>query len=144
MKIKLVMCNCKGLCPSFKDVNMNTLPFDAESELDIEYATLSPQSCGAGGNKVLMDVMRSADDDTYVVSGACAPKSQKKLFKRVLRESGFNEKHFVAVDIRETNNEGVIKRLKDTIDFVQEKGACPCEFDAGPCPEEVTGEIAKS
>jgi hypothetical protein len=40
---------------------------------------------------VLMDVMKSADEDTYVLSGACARKSQKKLFKRVLRESGFDE-----------------------------------------------------
>ena len=115
---------------------MNTLPFEAESELDIEYAALSPQSCGAGGNKVLRDVMESADEETYVLSGACAPEAQKKLFKRVLRESGFNEKHFVAVDIRETDNAGVLKRLKDTIDFVEEKGVCPCQFAAGSCPEE--------
>jgi heterodisulfide reductase subunit A-like polyferredoxin len=135
-KIKLVLCNCKGLCPSFKDINMNTLPFEAESELDIEYAALSPQSCGAGGNKVLRDVMESADEETYALSGACAPEAQKKLFKRVLRESGFNEKHFVAVDIRETDNAGVLKRLKDTIDFVEEKGVCPCQFAAGSCPEE--------
>lgn len=36
MKIKVVLCNCKGLCPSFKDVDMNKLPFECESELDIE------------------------------------------------------------------------------------------------------------
>jgi heterodisulfide reductase subunit A-like polyferredoxin len=143
MKIKLVMCNCKGLCPSFKGVDMNTLPFEAESELDVDYATLSPQSCGAGGNRVLMDVMKSADDDTYVLSGACAPTAQKKLFKRVIRESGFNEKHFVAVDIRETDNAGVLSRLKETIDFVQDKGACPCQFAAPPCPEEPRVHLAQ-
>ncbi len=84
-----------------------------------------------------MDIMKSADKNTYVLSGACAPEAQKKLFKRVLRESGFNEKNFVAVNIRETSNEGVLKRIKETIDFVEEKGVCPCQYDAGPCPEEV-------
>lgn len=135
-KIKLLLCNCKGLCPSFKDVNMNTLPFECESDLNVEYVAMNPQLCGSGGNKVLLDAMKAADADTYILSGACAPESQKKLFKRVLRESGFDAKRFIAVDIRETNNEGVLKRLSDTIDFVEEKGVCPCQFAAGECSQE--------
>ena len=137
-KIKLLLCNCKGLCPSFKDVNMNTLPFECESDLNVEYAAMNPQLCGSGGNKVLLDAMKASDGDTYILSGACAPESQKKLFKRVLRESGFDAKRFVAVDIRETNNEGVLKRLSETIDFVEEKGVCPCQFAAGECEQEAT------
>ena len=31
MRIELVMCNCKGLCPSFEKVDMTTLPFDADA-----------------------------------------------------------------------------------------------------------------
>lgn len=81
--------------------------------------------------------MKSADADTYVLSGACAPEAQKKLFKRVLRESGFNDKHFIAVDIRATDNDGVLERLKETIEFVEEKGVCPCQADEGPCPQEI-------
>jgi len=46
MKIKLLLCNCKGLCPSFQNTDMNTLPFEVESELDIQYAVLHPQLCG--------------------------------------------------------------------------------------------------
>lgn len=143
MKIKVILCNCKGLCPSFKDIDMNKLPFECESELDIEFVTLSPQTCGAGGNKVLLDLMKNADADTYILSGACAPEAQKKLFRRVIRESGFDPKHFIAVDIRETNNDGVLLRLKETTKFVQEKGACPCEFAAGPCPEEIPVELER-
>jgi heterodisulfide reductase subunit A-like polyferredoxin len=139
-KIKVLLCNCKGLCPSFKDVNMNTLPFEVESDLDIEYVAVSPQSCGLGGNKVLYDAMKSADDDTYVLSGACAPEAQAMLFKRVLRQADFDAKRFVAVDIRETDNAGVLERLRETIDFVNENGVCPCKFSAGPCPEEIPPE----
>ena len=120
MKIKMLLCNCKGLCPSFQDADMNTLPFDVESELDIQYAVLHPQLCGQGGNAVLVDVLReaAADPDTYVAVGACAPEAQVKLFKKVLRETGFDEKRFVPLDIRKTDNEGILARLKETVESV--------------------------
>lgn len=125
MKIKVLLCNCKGLCPSFQDTDMNTLPFEVESELDIEYAVLHPQLCGQGGNAVLVDVLReaAAEPDTYVVVGACAPEAQVKLFKKVLREAGFDEKRFVPLDIRQTNNEGILARLKDTVETVVKQRA---------------------
>ena len=53
MKVKILLCNCKGLCNSFKDADMNTLPFQVESELEVQYAVLHPQFCGQGGNAVL-------------------------------------------------------------------------------------------
>ena len=118
MKVKMLLCNCKGLCPSFKDADMNTLPFELESELDIEYAVLHAQLCGQGGNAVLKDVLReaAADPDTYVVVGACAPEAQFKLFKKVMRETGFDQKRFVPLDIRNTNNEGILARLRETVE----------------------------
>ena len=84
MKIKVLLCNCKGLCPSFKNADMNTMPFQVESELDVQYTVLHPQLCGQGGNAVLSEVLSKADDDTYVFSGACAPEAQEKLFKKLL------------------------------------------------------------
>jgi hypothetical protein len=33
MEIKVLLCNCKGLCDSFKEADMNTLPFAVESDL---------------------------------------------------------------------------------------------------------------
>lgn len=84
MKIKILLCNCKGLCPSFKDSDMDTLPFMVESELDVQYTIVHPQLCGQGGNAVLTDILRqsAADPETYVVAGACTPEAQFKLFKR--------------------------------------------------------------
>ncbi len=124
MKIKMLLCNCKGLCPSFKDADMNTLPFEVESELDIEYTVLHPQLCGQGGNAVLVDVLReaAAEPDTYVVVGACAPQAQFKLFKKVMRETGFDEKRFVPLDIRNTNNEGILARLRETVESAAKQG----------------------
>lgn len=113
MKIKVLLCNCKGLCNSFKDSDMNTLPFQIESDLEVQYVGLHPQTCGQGGNAILTDILResAADSDTYVISAACAPDAQVKLFKKVLRNTGFDEKRFLTVDIRGTNNEGILERL---------------------------------
>jgi heterodisulfide reductase subunit A-like polyferredoxin len=118
MKIKVLLCNCKGLCGSFKDTDMNTLPFVIESELDVEYSVLHPQLCGQGGNKVLTEALQSADAETYVVVGACAPEAQAKLFKKILRMTGFDERRFVPVDIRGTDNEGILERLRQAVEGI--------------------------
>jgi heterodisulfide reductase subunit A-like polyferredoxin len=115
MKVKMLLCNCKGLCPSFAGTDMNTLPFQLESELDVEYTVLHPQLCGQGGSAVLEDVLRTADRETYVIVGACAPEAQRKLFKKVLRTTGFDEQRFVAVDIRGTDNDGILERLREAV-----------------------------
>jgi heterodisulfide reductase subunit A-like polyferredoxin len=121
MKIKVLLCNCKGLCPSFKNSDMNTLPFLIESELDVEYTILHPQLCGQGGNQALADALKSADEDTYIVSGACAPEAQEKLFKKLLRVTGFPAERFITLDIRGTDNEGILARLKQKVDEVLAK-----------------------
>jgi heterodisulfide reductase subunit A-like polyferredoxin len=125
VKIKILLCNCKGLCPSFKDSDMDTLPFMVESELDVQYTIVHPQLCGQGGNALLADILResAADPETYVVAGACTPDAQFKLFKKVLRATGFAEKRFVPLDIRGTINEGILARLKEVVEnLIQQHG----------------------
>lgn len=116
MEIKVLLCNCKGLCPSFKNSNMNTLPFQLESELEVKYVLLHPMTCGQGGNQALIDTLHSAGDDTYIISAACAPKAQEKLFAKILRTTGFPAERFIMLDIRGTDNEGILNRLKQTIE----------------------------
>lgn len=125
MNIKILLCNCKGLCPSFKNADMNTLPFQLESELDVTYSFVHPQLCGQGGNEVVADIMRqaAADPETYLIGGACAPEAQSKLFRRVMRNTGFPEERFVAVDIRGTDNEGILMRLREAVQALLEKRA---------------------
>lgn len=57
-------------------------------------------------------------EDTYVVVGACAPEAQTRLFKKLIRETGFEESRFIPVDIRNTTNEGVIERLRRAMEQV--------------------------
>jgi heterodisulfide reductase subunit A-like polyferredoxin len=120
MDVKILLCNCKGLCASFKDTDMNTLPFQIESELDVTYTVVHPQLCGQGGNEILADVLResAADPETYVAVGACTPEAQMKLFKKVMRNTGFDEKRFIPLDIRGTNNDGILARLKEKVEAV--------------------------
>lgn len=138
MKIKVLMCNCKGLCDSFKNTDFNTLPFQVESELDVAYAALHPQTCGQGGNQVLADIMKSADGETYIVSAACAPAAQEKLFRRLMRQTGFPPERFIPVDILMTDNEGVLQRIREKVEELLKReagrelqpedlmGACDC------------------
>jgi len=118
MKIKTLICNCKGLSPSFRDSDMNTLPFEIESDLDVDYAVVHPQLCGAGGNRLMEDVLRSAEDDTdtLVIVGACEPEAQQKLFQKLFRKTDFDQDHFAAVDIRGATNEGILDRLRKKIE----------------------------
>lgn len=119
MKVKVLLCNCKGLCESFKDTDVNTLPFQMESELDVEYTVVHPQLCGQGGNTVLTEMLRETDADTHFVVGACAPNVQAKLFKKVLKAAKFDEGRFVSVDIRGTDNAGILERLRETVEKLQ-------------------------
>lgn len=119
MKVKVLLCNCKGLCESFKDTDVNTLPFQIESELDVEYTVVHPQLCGQGGNTVLSEVLRETDGDTHVVVGACAPDVQAKLFKKVLKATRFDEGRFVPVDIRGTDNAGIMERVQAAVERIQ-------------------------
>jgi len=116
MKVKTLICNCKGLDP-FRYADMNSLAFEIESEFDVTYAAVHPQLCAEGGNQILQDVLRAAenDPDTYVMVCACQEETQMKLFKKALRNAGFDEKHFVPLDARNTTNDGILDRIRERL-----------------------------
>jgi hypothetical protein len=60
--------------------------------------------------------MSKASDDTYILSGACAPEAQDKLFKKLMRLTGFPPERFIALDIRGTGNEGILERLRAKVE----------------------------
>ena len=99
---------------------MDTLPFMVESELDVQYTIVHPELCGQGGNEVVADIMRqsASDPDVYIIGGACAPEAQFKWFKKVMRNTGFDEKRFVPLDIRGTSNDGILLRLKEAVESI--------------------------
>jgi heterodisulfide reductase subunit A-like polyferredoxin len=111
---------------------MNTLPFQLESELDVQYAVVHPQLCGQGGNEAFSEIMResAADPDAYIVGGACAPEAQFKLFRKIMRKTGFDEARFLPVDIRGTTNEGILARLKEALGALLEREASASASDA--------------
>jgi heterodisulfide reductase subunit A-like polyferredoxin len=116
MKVKTLICNCKGLDP-FRYADMNSLAFEIESEFNVEYAAVHPQLCGEGGNQILQDVLRSAenDPDTYVMVCACQEETQMKLFKKAMRNAEFDPKQFVPMDARNTTNDGILDRIRERL-----------------------------
>ena len=116
MKVKTLICNCKGLDP-FRYADMNSLPFEIESELGVTYAAVHPQLCAEGGNQILQDVLRSAEDDpdTYVMVCACQEETQMKLFKKAMRNTDFDPEHFVPLDARNATNDGILDRIRERL-----------------------------
>ena len=116
MKVKTLICNCKGL-DVFRYADMNTLPFDIESDLEVQYAAVHPQLCAQTGLMALADVLHAAEDDpdTYVLVCACAEETQKKLFKKTLRDARFDEKRLIALDARNTTNDGILERMRERL-----------------------------
>jgi heterodisulfide reductase subunit A-like polyferredoxin len=56
--------------------------------------------------------MKTAKPGRYLLVGTCAPKAQEKLFKKLIRTTGFNDKHFVPMDIRSNDNRGIVDCLQ--------------------------------
>jgi hypothetical protein len=96
---------------------MNTLPFDIESALDVDYAIVHPELCGMGGNRVMEDILRSAEDDpdTFVIVGACDQEAQLRLFRKLFCKTGFVQGHYLAVDARGATNSEILQRLSDKL-----------------------------
>lgn len=115
MDVKILLCNCRGQSPSFRDADMNTLPFTIESELDVSYVVVHPDLCGPGGWAILRDAMRSARPDTYLVIGACSPDAQHKVFRRLLRDTEFPASRLITVDIRGADSDEIVQRLRDVV-----------------------------
>jgi heterodisulfide reductase subunit A-like polyferredoxin len=117
VRIKTLVCNCKGSSPFFGEADMNRLMFEIERGVDVDYAIAHQELCGLSGDRVMQDVFRSADVDphTLVVVGACDPEAQLKLFQKAFLKTGFNPKHFIAVDIRGETNQGILERLREKI-----------------------------
>ena len=116
MKVKTLICNCKGLDP-FRYADMNTLPFEIESELDVAYAAAHTQLCAQGGHVVLQDILWASkhDPDTYVLVCACEEETQRKLFKKDLRTTGFDQDQFVPLDARNSTNDGILDRIREKL-----------------------------
>jgi len=70
---------------------------------------------------ILTEALQTAGPDTYVMVGACAPEAQFKLFKKILRNTGFDERRFVPLDIRGTTNEGILERLRTTVERILQR-----------------------
>jgi hypothetical protein len=47
--------------------------------------------------------------------------AQEKLFKKLLRVTGFPAERFITIDIRGTDNDGILARLKQKVEEILAK-----------------------
>jgi hypothetical protein len=95
-------------------VNMNTLPYEIENDIDVTYAIGHPQLCGRGGLNLLGDLLRNADPEDYFVVAGCG-ENQTQFLGHVLDETKFPEKRFVSVSIRGLDNAGARKAVLEAV-----------------------------
>jgi heterodisulfide reductase subunit A-like polyferredoxin len=58
------------------------------------------------GNIIFKGAVKTVKPDSDLLVGACVPRAQDKLFEKLIRATGLDDKHFVPVDIRGTDNKG--------------------------------------
>jgi heterodisulfide reductase subunit A-like polyferredoxin len=104
MNIKVILCNCNGLKFMPEGLDMNTLPYELESDTDIAYAVVHPQLCGSGGVNMLHDLLKAAEPDDYFIVAGCGPENQPHFLGHVVDEMQFPSEQFVGVNIRGMDN----------------------------------------
>ena len=115
MNIKVILCNCDGLKLMPESIDLNTLPFDLESDTNIAYTVTHPQLCGAGGTALLGDLLKiSGPQDFFVVAG-CGPANQVHFLHHVTEGAKFPDDRFVGVNIRGMNNDQARAAVLETI-----------------------------
>jgi hypothetical protein len=116
MKVKTLICSGKGLDP-YRFADMNSLALEVASEFDISYAAVHPQLSTEGGNQVLQEVLRSAEDDsdTYVMVCAGADDARTKLFKQAVCDIEFDSKNCLSAEMREMIDDSILERIGERL-----------------------------
>ncbi len=116
MKVKTLICNGKGLDP-FRFADMNSLALEVASEFDVSYAAVHPQLSAEGGNQVLQEVLRSAEDDsdTFVMVCAGAEDARTKLFKQAVRDAEFDSKNCLSAEVCEKIDDSILDRIGERL-----------------------------
>ena len=117
MKIKVVVCNCNGLKFEPENLDMNSLPYEIEGDVDIEYAVTHPQLCGRGGTSLLRDLLKASKDDpeTYILAAGCDEEPQWAFLGYTVKEAGFPRDRFISVSIRGCNHASARDAILDKI-----------------------------
>jgi hypothetical protein len=130
MRIKVILCNCNGIKFMPEALDMNTLPFELETDLDVDYAVAHPQLCGRGGQNVLSELLRGARKDDYFVVAGCGD-NEMQFLRHVLDEIKFPEERFVSVNIRCSDNVEARKTILEAVGELKAKaGRSPVVADA--------------
>jgi heterodisulfide reductase subunit A-like polyferredoxin len=104
VNIKVIVCACDGLKFMPEGVDMNSLPFDLENDLDISYVVTHPQLCGPGGVNLLRDLLKAAGPNDYYVVAGCGPENQLHFLGHVVDQMRFPDERFLGVNIRGMDN----------------------------------------
>jgi len=109
-----ILCNCQGICPSFKKMDIFTVLSDIRREKIFDYVCLHPQLCVGDGEEFLKVLLAGKDTDRLYIAG-CDPGMQQKLFRDAFDDAGFDKSRLVPLDIRNKTTEEAVEAIKGMV-----------------------------
>jgi heterodisulfide reductase subunit A-like polyferredoxin len=111
----LIMCVCQGTCPSFQKMNVFEVINYFRRNNKVDFAVIHPQLCATDGDNFWRVLLGKQEAIDKIVVTGCDPQMQKKMFRWVFRELGFDESKFVGVEIRNMTTEEAIKAIEKAL-----------------------------
>ena len=109
-----ILCNCQGICPSFKKMDVMNVLNDIRREKIFDYVCLHPQLCVGDGEEFLKVLLAGKQTDRIYIAG-CDPQMQVKMFRDAFDAVGFDKSNMVALDIRNKTTEEAVKAIKGMV-----------------------------
>jgi heterodisulfide reductase subunit A-like polyferredoxin len=81
----------------------------------VNFAVIHPQLCASDGDNFWRVLLGKQELIDKIVVAGCAPEIQKKMFRWVFKELGFDESKFVGVEIRNMTTEEAIKAIENVL-----------------------------
>ncbi|ADM28113.1 heterodisulfide reductase subunit A-like protein [Ignisphaera aggregans DSM 17230] len=111
-----MLCVCQGTCPSFQKMNIFEVINYFRRNEKIDFVAIHPQLCATDGDnfwKILLG--GNTNEITKIIVAGCAPEMQKRLFREIFRDTGFDESRHIGVDIRNMTTEEAIKAIEEAL-----------------------------
>lgn len=110
----LLLCVCRGTCPSFQEMNVFEVANAVRREKLVDYVAVHPQLCARDGDRFLTTLLKGKETDHLYVA-ACDPDMQIKMFRDALRAAGYNEENLSGVDIRNMSTEQAVAAIRELV-----------------------------
>lgn len=111
----VLLCVCQGTCPSFQQMNVFEVLNALRRDKVVDWVGLHPQLCADDGDAYLGQLLKGAEDLDHLYVAGCDPTMQRKMFRFIFEQVGFDPGKHHGVDIRNMTTEQAVDAIKQLI-----------------------------